>query len=96
VQRVADHLGAPAPRRDNGIGIPQEALGTVFQRFSRAHAPLDEQLGIEGSGLGLAIVDECVKALRGQISVESQEGQGTTFVLSIPKKLPPVPPLGSA
>jgi signal transduction histidine kinase len=74
--------------RDNGIGIPGHAVSTLFDRFVRAHPHLDEELGVEGTGLGLAIVDECVKSLRGEITFESQEGVGTTFVLTIPKKLP--------
>ena len=74
--------------RDNGIGIPGDAASTVFDRFVRAHSHLDDELGVDGTGLGLAIVDECVKSLRGEIRFESQEGAGTTFVLTIPKKLP--------
>lgn len=77
--------------RDNGIGIPREALTKVFERFVRAHSHLDGELGIEGTGLGLAIADECVKALGGEISLDSEEGTGTTFTLRIPKKLPPLP-----
>jgi two-component system OmpR family sensor kinase len=76
---------------DNGIGIPAEAAATVFQRFTRAHANLDEQLGIDGSGLGLSIVEECVTALGGDIRLESEESRGTTFIVTLPKKLPPLP-----
>jgi signal transduction histidine kinase len=75
---------------DNGLGIPAEARATVFERFTRAHVALDEQLGVEGTGLGLSIVDECVKSLGGRIVVESEEGVGTTFRITLPKKLPPV------
>jgi two-component system, OmpR family, phosphate regulon sensor histidine kinase PhoR len=75
---------------DNGLGIPAAARATVFERFTRAHAELDEQLGVDGTGLGLSIVDECVRSLGGTIAVESEEGLGTTFRISIPKKLPPV------
>ena len=76
---------------DNGIGIPAAAAATVFQRFTRAHANLDEQLGVDGSGLGLSIVEECVTALGGDIRLESEEGRGTTFIVTLPKKLPPLP-----
>jgi signal transduction histidine kinase len=76
---------------DNGIGIPADAAGTVFQRFTRAHAELDEQLGVDGTGLGLSIVEECVKALGGEIGLESANGRGTTFIVTLPKKLPPLP-----
>jgi signal transduction histidine kinase len=75
---------------DNGIGIPEDAVTKVFERFVRAHADLDDQLGIDGTGLGLAIVDECVSALGGEIHVESTERVGTTFTIRIPRKLPPL------
>jgi signal transduction histidine kinase len=77
--------------RDNGIGIPANAVDGVFERFVRAHPELDDELGIEGTGLGLAIVDECVKSLSGKIRLESEEGVGTTFILVIPKRLPSLP-----
>jgi signal transduction histidine kinase len=76
--------------RDNGIGIPQDSLTKIFGRFVRAHSELDGALGIEGTGLGLAIAEECVKALGGDIHLESEEGHGTTFTVRIPKKLVPV------
>jgi signal transduction histidine kinase len=72
---------------DNGIGIPAAALPRVFERFHRAHPELDAALGVNGTGLGLAIVEECVKALNGEIRVESEEGLGTAFVLTLPRKL---------
>ncbi len=73
---------------DNGIGIPAEALPRIFGRFVRAHADLDQQLGVDGTGLGLAIVEECVNSVAGQIEVSSTEHVGTTFTLRLPKKLP--------
>jgi signal transduction histidine kinase len=75
---------------DNGIGIPADSLGRIFERFTRAHPHLDEDLGVNGSGLGLAIVEECVKSLAGEIEVQSEEHAGTKFVIHIPKKLPPL------
>lgn len=75
---------------DNGIGIPTSALDTVFDRFTRAHAYLDARLGVDGTGLGLSIVEECVKVIGGEISCESQEGDGTMFKIVFPKKLPPL------
>jgi signal transduction histidine kinase len=77
--------------RDNGIGIPPEAIDRIFERFHRAHRELDSALGADGTGLGLAIVDECVKSLGAEIRVESEERVGTVFVLSLPKKLPSLP-----
>lgn len=74
--------------RDNGLGIPKDAITRIFHGFYRAHSHLDTELGIQGSGLGLAIVAECVEAIGGRIGVASVEGEGTTFDLY----LPPVSP----
>ena len=78
--------------RDNGIGIPQEALTTIFQRFTRAHGHREDLLHVAGIGLGLSIVEDCVRTMHGSIDVESTEGVGTTFVL----RLPLAPPEGLA
>jgi len=67
--------------RDNGLGIPQEALASIFGRFTRAHPQRDE---ISGLGLGLSIVDDCVRALGGTVHVESTEGIGSSFTLTLP------------
>lgn len=76
---------------DNGLGIPVAAAAKVFERFTRAHAELDAHLGVDGSGLGLSIVEECVRAMGGEILLDSREGEGTTFRVIIPKKLPSIP-----
>src|ERR1019366_9126335 len=65
--------------RDNGIGIPEADQPAIFDRFFRAHAHLDHELGVTGTGLGLAIVIDCVQALDGTVRCESQPGAGTTF-----------------
>lgn len=62
---------------DTGIGIPAEEIPDLFERFYRASNA--KQLAIRGSGLGLAIVRAIVDQHRGSISVESEEGFGTTF-----------------
>jgi signal transduction histidine kinase len=74
--------------RDNGIGIPAEALKTIFKRFTRAHADREDLSHVAGIGLGLAIVDDCVRSIGGVIEVESDEGRGTTFVLRLPLTSP--------
>jgi signal transduction histidine kinase len=93
---VAIH-GAPAPDdwcrievRDNGVGIPQVALATVFRRFVRAHPERDETGHAGGVGLGLSIVDDCVRSMGGRIEVESAEGEGTTFAVMLPTTPPAV------
>ena len=78
-----DHVGIMV--RDNGIGIPQENLATVFRRFVRAHASRDSELGVRGSGLGLAIAAECAEAVGGSIRVESSVGEGTSFLVTVPR-----------
>lgn len=70
---------------DNGLGIPEAALATIFDRFTRAHAELDAELGIDGSGLGLAIARESVEAIGGSITCRSVAGQGTTFEVRFPQ-----------
>lgn len=70
--------------RDNGLGIPQDQLESIFKRFVRAHAARDSELGVRGSGLGLAIAAECAEAIGGALRVESTPGEGTTFYVDIP------------
>jgi two-component system sensor histidine kinase GlrK len=65
--------------QDTGIGIPQSELARIFDPYQQAHH------GRGGSGLGLAIVKGLVEAHGGQVSVESQEGQGSTFAVRLPR-----------
>jgi two-component system, OmpR family, sensor histidine kinase VicK len=67
---------------DTGPGIPPEAREHVFQRFWRGDKSRARSLG--GSGLGLAIAQQWIRAHGGQIGVESQTGQGTTFWFTLP------------
>lgn len=73
--------------RDNGLGIPTHRIAKIFERFTRAHADHAEFESISGVGLGLAIVDDCVSALNGTVTVESEEGVGTTFTLTLPPEV---------
>ena len=72
--------------RDNGIGIPAENRAGIFERFVRAHAHMDAELGVTGSGLGLAIAADCITAMGGAIECESTEGQGSCFWITLPTK----------
>ena len=77
--------------RDNGLGIALADQESIFERFFRAHAHLDGELGISGTGLGLAIVADCVQALGGTIRCESAQGDGTAFYVTLPPPDPAAP-----
>jgi PAS domain S-box-containing protein len=69
---------------DTGIGIKKEDLPRLFDKFFRVKSP--ETREIIGTGLGLSIVKNIVDAHLGSISVESEEGGGTTFTVLLPKE----------
>jgi signal transduction histidine kinase len=69
--------------RDTGEGIPPQDLPAVFDRFWRGDRSRSHASGA-GSGLGLAIVGQLVLAHGGQVRVESQVGEGTTFIIELP------------
>jgi two-component system phosphate regulon sensor histidine kinase PhoR len=68
--------------RDQGFGIPASDLGRIFERFYRVDKARSRDLG--GTGLGLAIVKHIAMAHGGDVSVESWEGEGSTFKIRIP------------
>ena len=70
--------------RDNGVGIPRSRIAGVFGRFTRAHTDHVALESVKGVGLGLAIVDDCVHAMGGSITIESEEGVGTTLAMTLP------------
>jgi signal transduction histidine kinase len=84
LSRVDTHQGAVLQVVDNGIGIPRAKLDAIFDEFVRVHSHLDDELGAKGLGLGLSIVRECMDAMGGTVSVESIEGESTTFTISWP------------
>ena len=68
--------------RDQGIGIAQQHLPRLFERFYRVDKSRSRQLG--GTGLGLAIVKHIAQAHGGYVTVESTVGEGSTFTIHLP------------
>ena len=73
--------------QDTGVGIPEEELPHVFERFYRGSIPQDLQ--IPGTGLGLAIVREIMQQHGGWVTVESTVGSGSLFAVYLPLDLTP-------
>ncbi len=68
---------------DTGMGIPEESLPHIFERFYRVDKSHSREIG--GTGLGLAITRSVILMHRGAIKAESTEGEGTTFTVKIPR-----------
>jgi signal transduction histidine kinase len=68
--------------RDTGVGIPEDQVDKVFEKFHRVESPLHHSAS--GTGLGLAITKGLVEAHQGQIWVESEVGKGSTFTFTLP------------
>ena len=85
-QQIEEH-GVPHTRfsvADTGIGMSEEQLANLFQRFTQADQTTTRKYG--GTGLGLALTRALSKMLGGRIEVESAEGQGTTFTVTVPTR----------
>ena len=78
----ADHQFFTLEVSDSGIGIPEDSLQQIYERFYRVDKSHSREIG--GTGLGLAITKNAVLMHRGTITVTSKEGEGTTFLVKIP------------
>jgi two-component system sensor histidine kinase BarA len=78
--------------QDTGIGIAEEDRDTIFEKFRQAKLPGQGETVLTrehpGTGLGLSIVRELTKLLGGEVHLESQPGQGSTFTVRVPMLLP--------
>jgi nitrogen-specific signal transduction histidine kinase len=71
--------------KDTGIGIPKDKLGVIFDRFRQVDKSLTREC--EGSGIGLSLVKSVVEKHNGKISVKSEEGKGSEFIIELPDVL---------
>lgn len=78
----ADHQFFTVEVADTGMGIPEDSLARIYERFYRVDKSHSREIG--GTGLGLAIARNAVLLHRGTIKVESIEGEGTCFTVKIP------------
>lgn len=78
----ADHQFFTIEVADTGVGIPEEALDQIYERFYRVDKSHSRQIG--GNGLGLAITRSAILLHRGSIKAESVEGEGSVFTIKIP------------
>jgi signal transduction histidine kinase len=81
IQVLHNGNGMELSIQDNGRGIPTEKLQTIFNKFTQASPARDRKLG---TGLGLWICKRVLELHGGSIRVESEEGKGSRFILSIP------------
>lgn len=88
VKLDADHQYFTVEVADSGIGIPQECIDHIYERFYRVDKSRSREIG--GTGLGLAITRSAILMHRGTIKAESVEGEGTTFTVRVPLKYIPV------
>lgn len=71
--------------RDTGVGIPENMIDVIFNRFSQVNS--SHMRDYQGSGIGLSLVKSIIESHKGRISVKSKYGQGTEFIIELPIKI---------
>lgn len=90
---LSTRLGAPARSpvwlvfevADTGIGLTPEQVGRLFQEFSQAEVSTARRYG--GTGLGLALSRRLCRLMGGEITVASEDGRGSTFMVRLPREV---------
>ena len=80
----ADNQNCIISIKDSGVGISKSEQSRIFERFYRVDKTRDRETG--GTGLGLAITNSTILMHNGTVSIESVEGEGTTFIVKLPLK----------
>jgi signal transduction histidine kinase/CheY-like chemotaxis protein/ligand-binding sensor domain-containing protein len=82
---AADHQSIHIQVIDSGVGIPADVIGRLFSAFEQGDSSITRRFG--GTGLGLAISRQLARLLSGDITVQSELGEGATFTLSLPHRV---------
>lgn len=81
--RTDDHVSLMFSVTDTGVGIPDNQLQAIMEPFTQAHGQSVNDYG--GTGIGLSLARRLVQSMEGRLSVESREGEGSTFTIELEK-----------